>query len=56
MGEFKNWEFNGQGTYTFPNGKKGIGEFRENKPLNITEYDKNGNIKGMFVNGKEIQQ
>ncbi len=55
MGEFKNWEFNGQGTYTFPNGKKGIGEFRENKPLNITEYDKDGNIIGKVVNGEKQQ-
>ena len=42
---------NGQGTFTFPNGNKGIGEFRENKPFNITEYDKYGNIIGKWVNG-----
>ena len=33
-------------------GKKGIGEIRENKPLNITEYDKNGNIVTKLVNGE----
>ena len=42
---------NGQGTFTFPNGNKGIGEFREDKPWNITEYDINGNFIGRFVNG-----
>ena len=51
VGEWKNGKRNGQGTFTFPNGNKGIGEFRENKPWNITEYDKYGNIIGKFVNG-----
>jgi hypothetical protein len=48
--------WNGQGTFTFPNGNKGIGEFSENKPLNITEYDKDGNIIGKYVNGNRIKQ
>ena len=51
VGEWKNGKRNGQGTFTFPNGNKGIGEFRENKPWNITEYDKYGNIIGKFMNG-----
>jgi len=51
VGELKDGQKHGQGTFTFPNGNKGIGEFRENKPLNITEYDKYGNIIGKFVNG-----
>ena len=55
-GEWKEGELHGQGTYTFPNGNKGIGEFREDKPLNITEYDKYGNIIGKYVNGKYIEQ
>jgi len=55
-GELKDGLWNGQGTFTFPNGNKGIGEFSENKPLNITEYDKDGNIIGKYVNGNRIKQ
>jgi hypothetical protein len=36
---------------TLPDGRKGIGEWKNSKPWNITEYDKNGNITGRFVNG-----
>ena len=44
----------GQGTHTFPDGVKLVGEFREDAPWNITEYDKNGNItKKRWVNGVE---
>jgi len=53
VGEFKDGDWDGQGTFTFPNGNKGIGEFKENKPLNITQYDKYGNITGRYVNGVE---
>ena len=45
----------GQGTDIFPDGSKGIGEFREGRPWNITHRDKNGNIIVKFVNGKEIR-
>ena len=55
-GELKDGLWIGQGTFTFPNGNKGIGEFSENKPLNITEYDKDGNIIGKYVNGNRIKQ
>jgi hypothetical protein len=43
----------GQGTYTFPDGRKNVGEFREDRPWNITHYFKNGNIKRKWGNGVE---
>ena len=51
--EWKNGKKHGQGTFTFSDGKKGVGEFRENKPWNITTYDKNRKIKYKYVNGVE---
>ena len=50
-GEWKDDKKHGQGTHTFPDGGKLVGEFRENDPWNITDYDKNGNIKVKYVNG-----
>ncbi|MDP6489073.1 MAG: MORN motif-containing protein, partial [SAR324 cluster bacterium] len=51
IGEYKNGKKDGQGTYTFSDGRKYEGEFREGTFWNITEYDKNGNIIGNYVNG-----
>jgi len=56
-GEFKVGYRNGQGTYTLPNGSKYVGEWRENKSWKGTEYDKNGNVIGKFVNEvKKIEE
>ena len=55
-GEYKDGKPNGQGTYISSNGEKYEGEWKDEKPWNGTYYDKNGNIKGKFVNGKEIHQ
>jgi hypothetical protein len=54
MGEFKNGKNHGQGTFIFPDGRKWAGEFRGNKPWNITEYDKDGNIIGKYINGVKV--
>jgi len=35
--------------------QKGVGEFRKDKPWNVTEYDKNGNISGKYVKGEWIK-
>ena len=43
-GEFKDDKPNGQGALTLPGGVKLVGEFRENDPWNIIEYNKEGNI------------
>ena len=55
-GEYKDGIPNGQGTYTSSNGEKYEEEWKDEKPWNGTYYDKDGNIKGKFVNGKEIHQ
>ena len=55
-GEYKDGKPNGQGTYTSSNGEKYEWEWKDEKPWNGTYYDKDGNIKGKFVNGKEIHQ
>ena len=55
-GEYKGGIPNGQGTYTSSNGEKYEGEWKDEKPWNGTYYDKDGYIKGKFVNGKEIHQ
>jgi len=55
-GKWKDGKFHGQGTFTFSDGNKGVGEFRDNKPWNITTYKIHVNIIGKYVNGKEIKQ
>ena len=56
VGVFKDGERNGQGTYTWSDGRKYVGEWKDDKRWNGTQYDKNGNIKEKFVNGKRIDQ
>ena len=48
-------KFHGQGTFTFSDGNKGVGEFRYNKPWNITTYDKYGNYKWKYVKGVRMK-
>ena len=55
-GEWKDGELHGQGTLTWSSGEKYVGEFKNDKEWNTTEYDKNGNIIGKFVNGEYIEQ
>ena len=50
-GKWKDGKSHGQGTFTFSDGNKGVGEFRDNKPWNITTYNIHGNIIGKYVNG-----
>jgi hypothetical protein len=54
--EFKSGERNGQGTETYPDGSKYIGEWRNGDMWNGTYYDKNGNITYKGVNGEYIKQ
>ena len=50
VGESKNGEPNGQGTYTFDDGAKYVGEFKNGKVWNGTVY--NGDLEYKIVNGK----
>ena len=43
---------NGQGTHTYSNGKKYVGEWKGGGPWIGKLYDKDGNIIGKWVNGK----
>ena len=46
----------GQGTQTWLDGRKYVGEYKDGKTWNGTGYDKNGNIQVKFVNGEYIKQ
>ena len=52
-GRFKDGHFHGQGTHTLPNGSISVGEFRDDEPRDITEYNKEGTIIGKIVKGVE---
>ena len=43
-GKWKDGKEHGQGTFTFTDGRKWAGEFRWNKPWNLSLFDKKGNI------------
>ena len=50
-GQSKNWNWHGHGKFSIPSGHLIIGQFKEQKPWETTEYDKNGVIVGKIVNG-----
>ena len=52
VGEFKDGKEHGQGTITFLDGRKYVGEMKDGTQWNGTDYDKDGNILGKFVNGE----
>ena len=53
-GNFKDGRFHGQGTFTSVDGKKSVGEFKENKPWNVTEFDKDNKMITNYNDGVEI--
>ena len=56
VGEYKNGERNGQGTFTWNDGLKYVGKWKDGDQWNGTDYYKNGNVKGKYVNGKYAEQ
>ena len=50
-GQFKNWNWHGQGKFSVPDGHHMIGEFKEHKPWDTMEYDKDGVIVGKIEDG-----
>ena len=56
VGRWKDDKRNGQGTFTYPDGREYVGEYNYGKRWKGTDYDKNGNIIGKFVNGEWIKQ
>jgi len=38
---------------TLADGRKGVGEFRNDKPWNITNYDSFGHVTGSWVEGEK---
>ena len=53
VGEFKDGLLYGQGISTLFDGRKYVGQFKDGKRWNGTIYDKEGNITGKWLNGKE---
>ena len=50
-GEFLNGLFHGNGTYIHKDGRRVIGDWKNQQPFNSTNYDKYGNVRGMWDNG-----
>jgi hypothetical protein len=55
VGEWKDGERNGQGTFIWSSGNKFVGEWKDNQQWNGTGYYKTGNTFGKVVNGKMIK-
>lgn len=55
-GGIKEGKRNGQGTYTWSDGSKYVGEWKDGKMWIGTEYDQFGNITGKVVDNKFIKQ
>ena len=53
LGELKNEVPHGKGIYYFSNGESYDGIWKDEKPWNITIFNKNGRVIGKYVNGEE---
>ena len=51
VGERENGKYHGQGTLTFRDGDKYVGEFKDEEMWSGIFYDNNGNIEGKMLNG-----
>ena len=50
-GEWKDGLKHGMGSYTFPDGSMDVGEFKKDKPWDVTGYDNYGNISLKKIKG-----
>jgi hypothetical protein len=55
-GDWKDGKFHGQGSFTFSDKNIGVGEFRRNKPWNISTYDNAGNIIWKMKHGVRVEK
>ena len=53
QGEWLDGTLNGLGTFTSFDGRKWVGEFRNDQPWNLTLYDKSGKVIEKWFNGKK---
>ena len=51
-GQFANDQAHGEGVYTWPDGVRSEGEFREGKPWSVVGYDEHGKSCGLIIDGK----
>ena len=51
VGEYRDGKRTGQGTFTYSDGRKYEGEFKDGEFRNGILYNKDGNTIGKFVNG-----
>ena len=56
VGGWKDGEKNGQGTMLYYDGEKIVGKWEKNMPWNATVFDKNGDKKFNWVNGKRANE
>ena len=52
IGKIENGKPNGTWSITFPDGREYLGEFKDGKEWNGTQYDKDANENSKYVNGK----
>ena len=56
VGEIENRKPNGQGTHTYSNGEKYIGEWKGGAPWIGKIYGIDGNLIAKYANGKQVKQ
>ncbi len=53
VGAVKKGKIHGHGTYTYANGAKSVGEYKDDKPWEGTTYDEDGNVTATYSEGVE---
>ena len=55
-GDWEDGKFHGQGSFTFSDKNIGVGEFRMNKPWNISTYDNTGKVIWKMKHGVRVEK